>query len=276
MRRECQKEVLLINKLAGLMRKIVSGIVERELKRYPEFREISGFSATDSATGQRVIRVAVTFSKRVDVDAYMQRFGLPYTFSDIFTNFYGDLFSNIDLVDILSSPTKSFDDLSAFKFTLNVNYRKDIISKVLDRLQQSLSCGFTEEQIKFRASKLNDEDYQEEFRKSERLFQQFTWIVKNLKDTLKWVQCFMLGSLTLEYKSTSELVYKSSFLQIIRKYLPVSLFSDAGAFVSSSSKLMEEIRKFLLSSYDTFQKFLQVPILFCVLLYYCKVMQITG
>ena len=257
-RREYQKELSKINKLTGLLRKIVSGLIERELKRFPEFREITALPATDAATGQNVIRIVVTFSKRVDVDAYLQRLGMPYTFSEIFTNFYGDLFSNIDLMDILSSPSKSFDDLSAFKFAWNMSYRKDIISKVLDRLQQCLSCGFTEEQIKFRASKLHDEEYQDEFRKSERVIQQFSGVVKFLKDTLRRVQSFMLGSVTLEYKSVSELVYKSNFLSIVRNNLSVSLFSDDGAFVRFSTMLTEEIRLFLVLSYETFQKFLEV------------------
>ena len=257
-RPEHQKNLPQILRTAESLRNVASGVLERELKKNPDFREISAAPAVESGSGQRVIRLAVVFSKRINVDSFLQRLGLPYLFSDIFTNFYGDVFSNVDIVDILSSPSKSFDDLVALKVALHCSYRKDIVTKILDRLQQGLSCGFTDAQIKFRAEKNIDEDYREEFRKAEALMQRFSGVVESIKSYLKRMQSIMMGSLTLEYQSVAELVLKLSFIPYVRKFIPVTLFSEEGTFLQYISTLVDGIGSFLTIMFNTFQKYLKV------------------
>jgi hypothetical protein len=254
-----ENEHVELLKAAQSLRKLLTTAFDRELKKNGEYRDIAVFPASDLTTGHRVLRVALSYSSKISVDAYLKTLGLPYLLSELVPNCFGDIFSSVDLVDILTSPTKSVDDLLALKLQLNLTYRRDIILSILERMKLAFSCGFTEEQIQYRMKLVASDSYGEEMRNLEQLLAQFPSIVNTARSWLQWLSPLHNASFIFEYRSVSELIAKlSTFHPFVKKFFPPELFADEGAVIAVLRGVEKSFEEFFTESYNRIKTHLLV------------------
>jgi hypothetical protein len=112
---EYDKNIKMQIALCKSIKKLLTSSLERELKRFSEYRDIIIQPSVDENTGGAVIRCGISFGRHASVDYLFSSSGLPYSLHDIFKNMNGDLFSNVDFIDILTASSISFDELFAMK-----------------------------------------------------------------------------------------------------------------------------------------------------------------
>ena len=115
---------------------------DSELSRteyYKGFYMLQGLSESD---GARVIRIGLGYRRAVSLDALFKQAKLPYTLCDLIPSLTIEAKLNVHFLDVLmSSQTVQMDTMLAFKAQLNVECRRNVILKLMRRLQSALCAG---------------------------------------------------------------------------------------------------------------------------------------
>lgn len=91
-----------------------------ELQSTPHFRGLFVFPTINETDQMKVIRICLGFKRTVSIDSYMKMMGIPYGTDDIINHCYGEISSNMHIVDIVENLYSSFD--TSFYLTVSLIY----------------------------------------------------------------------------------------------------------------------------------------------------------
>ena len=90
-----------------------------ELQRTPHFRGIFIFPTINETDQMKVIRICIGFKRTISIDHYLKMVGIPYGTDDMINHCYGELSTNMHIVDIFENLYSSLD--TSFYFSVYIS-----------------------------------------------------------------------------------------------------------------------------------------------------------
>lgn len=203
-----------------------------ELQSTPHFRGLFVFPTINETDQMKVIRICLGFKRTVSIDNYMKMVGIPYGTDDIINHCYGEISTNMHIVDIFENLYTSFDTSFYLNGSTFIEFHSVMVNKIFEAIKVAFTAGLSFDNVfNSRTSKGEDPDPWVHLRKDFPKISEFCDFILNHFQGLKSYNH------SFQFNKSSDLHEKLyNVVEIIQRYFPRELLTKTGALAAAYEK----------------------------------------
>ena len=241
-----------------------------ELRKSMQFRGLFCFNTTNDADGANIIRLAICYRRIFSLDWFLSQAYIPYSLSNLFPEFSGEVRSSVSFSDIVSNTIMSLDNQLTVTVQLHVKYMRDLLLSLLQRTWLACSAALTQEEVDEaeEGKKKKEQDdlgaevsFKEMFLKMSYLRQFYPIVVSACKRAHAYIYGVDKSDISFKYKGLSQLLYSmGSYNLWMRQAFPKELGSLPGLFAATYGRLLGDLVGEMKQAYESLKEHLECKV----------------